>query len=636
MRAVLAVVACVACSGPDERARPIVDLGGHFFDAPWPDDGRVDAEGRPDLSGFPVSDEPLAASVLGAWVDHAVHATRGFGNNTPAYFRFDGPVALPHTTAGLPVDPVLWIDLRDGTLHPLELGFVEDAAGDPFLQPNTLAVAPALGHPVRSGGRYAVVVLARGGIAPAEGWSLPLEVERALRDLGVVGGAAVATVFTVQDPVADLRALRDDIDARWTPEPVELREVLELSYAQGQTPSGQAATVATVTYADGTTSKTYLDDDAEAEDHTVVFDETWPMVVYEGTLTTWNYQGLAEQPYMSPSVTHILDTDVQTGWMELADGAVQRAPEPEPMRFVVSVPRGADGAATDAVGAVLHDHGTGGHAYNIVQRYSSVMDGRRIAATYADAGWALVGRDATLYGQRYPLIDEGYDASLGFYNIVNTPAFRDNHRQTAVDGYVLARWVAERLDQDLPSGSVDGSRIRRTGHSLGSVTVHNGLALAPELTEAALVSGTGGVFLHYFFDTGLLQAIDPADLELLFLLFGVEAPSPLDTTGILGAVLGVPEAGWGHLDRLHPSGLGFQWLIDPSDPMSLARHEPVPVRVVVSPGDWQTPDFTAEALAEALPDAEVRICDALGDYDPHHCIWREQEGADAIAEWLAE
>ena len=45
------------------------------------------------------------------------------------------------------------------------------------------------------------------------------------------------------------------------------------------------------------------------------------------------------------------------------------------------------------------------------------------------AGWAVVGRDADLYGQRYPLIDEGFGASLGFYNVVNPPAFRDNLRR---------------------------------------------------------------------------------------------------------------------------------------------------------------------------------------------------------------
>ena len=68
-----------------------------------------------------------------------------------------------------------------------------------------------------------------------------------------------------------------------------------------------------------------------------------------------------------------------------------------------------------------------------------------VSRRFADAGWATLSRDATLYGTRYPLIDEGYDASFGFYNIVNAPTFRDNQRQTAVDGHVLRQYVADGL-----------------------------------------------------------------------------------------------------------------------------------------------------------------------------------------------
>jgi hypothetical protein len=77
--------------------------------------------------------------------------------------------------------------------------------------------------------------------------------------------------------------------------------------------------------------------------------------------------------------------------------------------------------------------------------------------------------------------------------------------------------------------------------------------------------------------------------------------------------------------------------MDPSDPMSVARDIHTPAFVVIAPGDKQTPDFTAEALAQptALQRATVRTCEATSDYDPHQCIWREAAGPALLAEWLA-
>ena len=48
------------------------------------------------------------------------------------------------------------------------------------------------------------------------------------------------------------------------------------------------------------------------------------------------------------------------------------------------------------------------------------------------------------------------------------------------------------------------------------------------------------------------------------------------------------------------------------------------------------PNFTTDALAEALPDATVVDCEADGDYDPHSCLYRTQTGWDSVGDWLAE
>lgn len=619
--------------------RAVVDGGRaeHYFDVPFPSDGLLTAAGTPDLSGFPQAISSPTSGVIEGWAKRIEQTSVGFGVNTPAYFRFEDPLSLPLGTAGELNDPVLWLALDgSGELLPLTLRFVQDPAGDTFYGPNTLAAAPILGSPPRAGVRYAVVVTDQAGAMAPAGYEPDPDVVAALDDLGFNGNIAVATTFTTADTTGELRSLAADVDSQthdWSN--VGFERVISLRYEQGTTPSGKASTLSIATLESGEQRTTYLAPSEGAEAHTTDLLD-WPMAVYEGTISTYNYQGLAQRPYMSPSLGHLGDVENYSGWMDFDASGLLSSPELEPMRITIQLPKNGDGSVAEDAPVVIFDHGTSGHAYNIVQRRSIEDNGLALATRFADAGFAVIGRDASLYGVRYPLIDEGHGGSLGFYNIVNAPAFRDNQRQTALDGYVVRRFVDEGLNDALPSGSVNPSRVRRMGHSLGSVTSNLGVAMTPDDYEAVLLSGTGGVFLHYFFDTGLLQDIDPSTIALLFPLFGAQAPEQVTTTTILGAVLGLDEAAWDHLDRLHPAAMLFQWQMDPSDPMAVARDETAPITMVVAPGDWQTPDFTAYALADAMPSATVVHCEALGSYDPHYCLWREQEGFDALEAWLAE
>jgi hypothetical protein len=624
------LLALVACHRPDVTA--IVDPARpeHYFDVPFPSDQLADADGRPILDGYPLAIPELTANVETGWLTRLGMTTTGFANNGAAYFRFDGELSPPATTGGLPTDPIVMVALDgSGELVPLDVGFVHDPHGDPFFGADTLEVAPQLGHAPRSGVTYATVVMESAGARAAEGWDIPAEVADALDVAGVKGRVAVSTSFTVQDATGQLRALVADADAHlpdWSG--IVFHEVTHLTYAPGTTESGVEATVCTATYEDGTTGVTYLSyDDGETADVDLT---DWPMRVFEATIPTLNYQGEDDRPYMSPGLQHVGDIERYTGWIDVGPDGVASVPWVEPMHIVVQLPRNNP----DNAPVVIWDHGTGGHKYDSVQRPRGTDRNRELTQEFADRGWAIIGRDATLYGQRYPLIDEGYGGSLGFYNIVNLPAFRDNQRQTAIDGHVLLRYVQQHLNNDLPVGSVDSTRIRRGGHSLGSVTSNLGLAAEPEAWESAFLVGTGGDFSDYFLYTGLLAGMDEDTIRALFPIFGVEAPDELTTTSVMGAVLGLDEPAWDHVDRLHPMLTLFQWTMDPSDPMSVARDEDVPAFVVIGPGDHQTPDFTAEALAVALPDATVRYCEVTSDYDPHQCLWHEDVGAELIGEWL--
>lgn len=604
----------------------------HFLDWPFPSNEMLDSRGVVSLDGFPIPEPPLSAGLIESWVERIESATLGFGNNTAAYFRFEGPLVLLPQLAGVQGDPVVWIDVDTGEQLPVELRFIEDPSGDPFYGPNTMAVAPVVGRPMQSGHTYAVVVMESAGVVAPSGYTHPPGVQDALAAAGIDAASAVGTVFTTQDATGMLRELAEDVAGRLTTPSLDFQEVTELSYTLGQTPSGIEAVAATTTFVDGTTRTVWMEAGADFVDHTIDLVD-WPMVVYEADLPVWNYQGLEDRPYMSPGLAHIGDLDVQTGWITRDGVVISREPEAEMMRITLSMPR-VQGVAGDAKGVVVHDHGTGGHAYNVLARINAQDNPRQIQEVFAEEGWAVIGRDASLYGARYPLIDEGYGASLGFYNIVNAPAFRDNQRQTAVDGQVLLHYIRQGLEADLPGGSVDTSRIRRTGHSLGSVTANLGSAMDPDGVEAVFITGSGGIFSLYFLETGLLDDIGNDLVETLFALVGAEVPESITTEAALGAILGLEEEAWSHLDRLHPSISLFQWMMDPSDPMAVAKDESLPVHALVAPGDYQTPAFTAYGLVEALPEGTQSTCEALADYDPHYCYWREQAGADAIREWL--
>ena len=609
---------------------------GHLLDAPFPDDALRDEAGHPDLSAFPLPENALLADVVQGWVDQAELSWRGWANNGAVYFRTEAPVALPAFTSGIKSDPIVMIDTQGLELIPLEIQVVADPAGDPFWAPNTIAVAPQLGFPLRSGATYVVALLTTADVSSPEGYSVPALAEQVLTDAEVIGDAAVATVFTVQDPIADLEALATAADGRmpsWGD--VALRRVVRLDYAAGLTPSGRDAVVETVTYEDGGQRTVYLEPD---EDPPLSFDLVdWPMIVYEADLGVPNFQELDDRPYMSPGLATLGDVGRFSGWIEIDDRGVVSEPWIDTMRITVSLPKGPDGAPRVDAPVVLWDHGTGGDAYNIVHRPSPLDDGRAIASAFADAGWAVVGRDATLYGARYPLIDEGYDGSLGFYNIVNLPAFRDNQRQTAVDGHALLRFVQGTLNEKLPAGSVDPRRIRRAGHSLGAVTSNLGVAMEPRAYESVFLFGTGGIFSEYFLSTGLTAEIDPELIGSLLSLLGAEVPPEITPASVFAAALGASPEAAVNMTRLHPLLGLFQGTMDPSDPMAVARGVLAPAYVVVAPGDRQTPDFLGEALAQprALPFATLRTCEATSDYDPHQCIWREAIGPELVREWLA-
>jgi hypothetical protein len=249
----------------------------------------------------------------------------------------------------------------------------------------------------------------------------------------------------------------------------------------------------------------------------------------------------------------------------------------------------------------------------------------------------VVARDLPLYGDRFDLVGAGFsDGSLGFFNIVNLPAFRDNQRQGGIEGHVVRRWVQEGgLAAALPRGVVDGSKVRRFGHSLGTVTAYLGIAAEPDAWDSGFVSGSGAWFALSFLETGLTET-GGGLVGTLGDLFGVDV-QPGDAIGeVIAAGLGIddPDAR-ARFDRLHPAVALFSWIVEASDPAATARAEATPVTVLLPPGDLQIPEAGTRGMARLLPEGEVAPCTPTADYDPHYCLFREDEGHAALRQWAA-
>ena len=214
----------------------------NFYDLPYPSNLRLDAQGHPDLTGFPIWDNSTIVQGLKAIADDSV----GFPTTSVGYFRFNAPLPKQQANKLIPADinsPILLIDVdpnspERGRLFPT---VASTPRPDRYYVPNyLLGVAPYPGiilHPDR---QYAYVV--QRSLQDAEGQ--PLAIPQALKQLmngktpqGSLGAkarqlyqplwktldqigidrkaVAAATVFTTGNVVAETARLSQQIVDRY-------------------------------------------------------------------------------------------------------------------------------------------------------------------------------------------------------------------------------------------------------------------------------------------------------------------------------------------------------------------------------------------------------------------------------------
>ncbi len=131
-----------------------------FYNLPYPNDLRLNADGSPDLSGLPIPDNNIFAKSL-----KSIAGDReGFPVNSAGYFQFNLPVARQDVNEVIAADtdsPILLIDIdpdspdRGELLPTVASTFRQDLN---YIPSPLLSVAPAPGiilHPDRT---YAYVV----------------------------------------------------------------------------------------------------------------------------------------------------------------------------------------------------------------------------------------------------------------------------------------------------------------------------------------------------------------------------------------------------------------------------------------------------------------------------------------------
>jgi hypothetical protein len=453
--------------------------GDDFYSLPFPNDLRR-AGGHLDLAMFPVG------SLIVEQYRVAATALDGFGLNAAIYARFDedvDPASLPADAAATVADgaSVYLVNVdpaspEHGQKTPIVVHFRATKGGT--IGPDSLAVRPYPGFPLREGTTYALVLTRR--LMALHAAFGPSATFAKMRDGG--GDAAVDAARTTYAP---LWAYLDEAGGDERADVISAA-VFTTQHATQIVPALRAAVFALP--APTATSVTQIVSPA-------------PFRVYTGAYQAPNFQ-TGDAPYSSTG------GDIVVG----ADGkaVIQRT---EDLRFAMTVPPGPMPAAGWPL-AIYH-HGTGGD-------YRSFIDdgtGSRLAAQ----GVAMISTDQVLHGPRNP----GGSPEIAFYNFGNPDAARNNAVQGYADGFSLMRLGLGLGFTDLGAPiKIDPTRLYFFGHSQGGQTGPGFVAFEPSLS-GAVMSGTGGLLY-----LALLYKTKPFDIPSLVSTFLRDEPVDEDNPSL--------------------------------------------------------------------------------------------------------
>jgi predicted esterase len=572
--AAAALPSVVACSsGTEVRAVFVASgtdalAGDTFYDHPFPSDARLAPDGSLRFDG-------LTNPTQNVLVETYVAATRGLEKGaSPAatvFLRFGGaldPASLPATPKdALAKDAAIQlVDVDPASPEHGERKLVEwffRAKEGVFWRPNTLAVMPARGYPLRPRTRYALVVTTRA--RSADGGLV-----RASDDL--------IEVLGLSTPTARTEAVRK----------VYAPAIAELEQA-GVAPK-QIANLAVFTTNDPIGELFQIADFVRSSYPAPAFDpDKWAAPESKGAFDLYVGEYGPSPDFQAGAIP--FEQNGSGGSFAFgADGKpiVQREFS---LRCAIAVPD-ASRCPMPAAGypIVLYAHGTGG------DYKSFTRDGT--AGALAARCLASMGIDQIFHGTRPgapPANEPNREGKIQtlFFNLNNPLAARTNGRQAAVDVTQQARLFTE-AGQTIPASvsltkqeiRFDGSKVLFFGHSQGGVNGPLFLAADPQ-ARGGILSGTGAVIT-----IALLEKTEPA-------------PS---VAAAVKAILGLyREENADELNAFHPILALAQSIVDPTDPVHYMPH------IVSSP----RPGFRPKSILQT----EGVSADGSGDkYTPPHSI----------------
>ena len=542
-----------------------------FFELPYPLDWRRDAQGHPELQGYPVFD---TSAVMKALREVAGEAA-GFPTLARGYFRFNRPLKSRNTKDVIPArpdSPILLIDVDPrspdrGQLYPTIAA--TPAPGLGYVPAFLLTVGAASGvvlHPNRQyafvvqrsqrdifGGKVAAPkVLKRllSNSAPSDSQETQLyNIYQPLRNtLPKVGLApsdiAAATVFTTGDPVGEMARLSQQVVDRYSPTVENLR----LAPAESDRRGGA--------------------------DH----ERFWEL---HGTVSLPQFQ-TGEPPFNRGGRFVFRNGDL-----------VEQRTEVVPV--VITIPKNKP-MPPEGFPLMLYQHGSNGLSTQVVDRGPILevdgepQPGLGPAHVVADIGVAAVGSAAPVNPERLPGAKR--DAYLNFQNLA---AYRETFRQGAIDLRLLIKALENlSIPTSLLPGSSAGEAFRINtdpaailGQSLGSQFAHMLGAIEPKI-KAVIPTGAPGFWSLLVPETEL--------------------------SGLVGAYIGTAY----RLDPLHPGLNLIQAAWEAADPITYSPYiaqRPLPghpARSIYMPagqGDSQVPEpiFDALALADGLKQVDFVI-----------------------------
>ncbi len=539
-----------------------------FYNLPYPNDLRLNPDGSPDLSGFPIANNNIFAQSLKS----IAGSSPGFPTNSVGYFRFNLPVAPQDWNQAIAADtdsPILLVDIdpdspdRGQLLPTVASTFRPDLSYVPsFL----LSVAPAPGIILEPDRTYAYVV--KRSLNNAFG--RPLGVSPTLRELingdtpdGELGieaqelyqplwetlddinvnpnTVAAATVFTTGNVVSDFAQLSDKILERY--------DVTIEGLKLGQE--------------DGASNPRFYE-----------LHGTVKMPQFQQGTPPYNTGGLFQ---FAPDGS-LIEQRMEEVPVVIT---IPKTPMPDGGYPLVAYYHGSNGLSTEVV-----DRGP------LTEPGGEPTSGLGPAYVVAEKGFATLGSALPLNPERFP--DNIPDSYL---NPLNLAAYRDTFRQTVIEQRLLIEALedleipSEVIGNDgtalLPPGETDfhfqASPVMALGQSYGAQVANITSAIEPKI---GAVVPTGS----------------PSYYPLLI--------SENELAPLAGLLLGTLQ----EVNPLYPglNLLGTAWeAADPIVYMPYLAKRPLPghpIRSIYQPvgqGDTQVPEavFNASALATGVQQA---------------------------------